>query len=84
MTAKALSAARARLLVLETHLDVRYAAGDDRGIKQSLKVVEAARRHFVAMLAEHRHACGSGCRTPVKVTVGQAGAVNVVAVAGSR
>lgn len=83
LTAKALAAARARLLVLETHLDQRYAAGNERGIRQSLKMVEAARRHFVALLAEHRHACEEGRRTPVKVSVGQANAVNVMAVAGT-
>lgn len=83
LTAKALAAARARLLVLETHLDQRYAAGNERGIRQSLKMVEAARRHFVALLAEHRHACEGGRRTPVKVSVGQANAVNVMAVSGT-
>ena len=81
LVAKALAAARARLLVLETHLDQRYAAGNERGIRQSLQMVEAARRHFVALLAEHRHACEDGRRMPVKVTVGQVGAVNVMAVA---
>lgn len=83
LTAKALAAARARLLVLETHLDQRYAAGNERGIRQSLKMVEAARRHFVALLAEHRHTCEEGRRTPVRVSVGQANAVNVMAVAGT-
>lgn len=80
LIAKALATARARLLVLETHLDQRYAAGNERGIRQSLRMVEAARRHFVALLAEHRHACEEGRRTPVKVSVARADAVNVMAV----
>nr|MBK7070636.1 hypothetical protein [Deltaproteobacteria bacterium] len=84
MTAKALAMARAKLLVVEALLDARLAANDDRGVRQLARVVDGARRHFVALLAEHRHACEGGRRTPVKVTVGQVDAVNIMAVAGGR
>lgn len=81
LLSKALAAARTRLLVLEAHLDQRYVAGNERAFRQSLRMVEAARRHFVALLAEHRHACQEGRRTPVKISVTNADAVNVMAIA---
>lgn len=83
MTAKALAATRARLLVLEALLDARLAAGDAAGVRESSRLVEGVRRHLVALLAEHR-ACDAGRRTPVKVMVGQADAVNIMAVASGR
>lgn len=84
MTAKALAMARAKLLILESLLDARITAADDKGVQRLSRVVEGARRHFEALLAEHRHACEGGRRTPVRVTVGQADAVNVMAVVGGR
>lgn len=84
MTAKALAMARAKLLVVEALLDARLAASDDKGVRQLAKVVDGARRHFVALLAEHRHACEGGRQMPVRVSIGQAEAVNVMAVAGGR
>ncbi len=84
MTAKALAVSRAKLLAFEMHLDQCYGRGKDAEIRRALKMVEAARRYFLALLAEHRHACEGGRRAPVKITVGQAGAVNVMAVGGER
>jgi hypothetical protein len=84
MTAKALAAARAKLLVVEALLDARLAAGDAKGVRELSRVVDGARRYFVALLAEHRHACEGGRRTPVRISVGQTDAVNVMAVAGGR
>lgn len=80
MTAKALASARAKLLIVESLLDARITAADDRGVRRLSRVVDGARRHFVALLAKHRHACEGGRRTPVRISVGQADAVNVMAV----
>lgn len=82
MTAKALDVARAKLLILEALLDEPITAADEKGVRRLSRVVEGARRHFVALLAEHRHACDR--RQPVKITVGQADAVNVMAVGAGR
>lgn len=84
MTAKALAAARAKLLIVEAMLDERITAADDKGVRRLSRVVEGARRHFTALLAEHRHACEGGRRTPVRVSIGQPDAVNVMAVSGAR
>lgn len=81
MLSKALSIARAKCVLLESRLDARLLVRDEQGVRLILRVLEGARQHYLALLAEHRRACENGQRTPVKVTVGQADAVNVMAVA---
>lgn len=83
MLAKAISITRAKCVLLESLLDARLAARDERDVLLISKVLDGLRRHLVALVAEHRLACEGGRRTPVRVSVGQVGAVNVMAVAGT-
>jgi hypothetical protein len=83
MLAKAISITRAKCVLLESLLDARLAARDERDVLLVSKVLDGLRRHLVALLAEHRLAGEGGRRTPVKVSVGHVGAVNVMAVAGA-
>lgn len=83
MLAKAIAIGRAKCVLLESLLDARLAAREERDVLLVSKVLDGARRHLVALLAEHRLACDGGRRTPVRVSVGQVGAVNVIAVAGT-
>lgn len=84
MLAKAISITRVKCLSLESLLDARLAARDEQGVLLVSKVLEGLRRQLVALLAEHRLACEGGRRTPVRVSVGQVGAVNVMAVTGAQ
>lgn len=83
MLAKAIAISRAKCVLLESLLDARLAARDERDVLLVSKVLDGLRRHLVALVAEHRLACEGGRRTPVRVSVGQVGAVNVMAVAGT-
>lgn len=83
MLAKAIAITRAKCVLLESLLDARLAARDERDVLLVSKVLDGLRRHLIALVAEHRLACEGGRRTPVRVSVGQVGAVNVMAVAGT-